>query len=449
MVHFQLNSADPKTLSKIIFFILSVLVLCTAFPVFSAEAPADQSKPAFLQLLDCHIPEIIVRLPDSEITRQDLFDAVYRQTLHANHPIDSVFLAPERMITSILQMRQAAKSPERLPSAEELRKFLEQWQKFEHKPGNSNPLISQTNDAFRDYILLKITDVTGINPFNTKQFNTKWYGVDKKIIASITGKDYTRNDLARYLITWCSDRELEVIIEELVQRRIIQSEAMKMDIPVNDKLTTREIAEKIFAPLVSEQALTDFYTVNKEKFSLLKVKTYSLDFMKNIKKNGDKLPAEEITKAKKLALQKMIDFSEALKTGKETHQAQQLQEDYLYLSPDPDLVTFASPEAYGIDFIYTENGKFITPITRIPKWLDSSLSNKRPGLVLGPFETESAIIIAVVINEHYPRRPEMIYNVLREKRLLHQSRRLFESIKNISKFYFRPNSRINYQILQK
>lgn len=391
------------------------------------------------------LPEEIYTFSGGSVTRRDLLDAVLQAAQPAAGEVPKIIQTQPAGFLEFLLIDMLARN---LKPAEIDKEVGKRLGELAARAGGdaaldtnlrqyARPAVTRADlyRRIRQNVLAEKSGYTTLSADQLEQrFHPRWYGMGSRIVASAAGSDFTRDDLAHYLLLQAGDGELANLLQERIERQILLAEAGKMGLNTQG-METGQALQAIFAPLVTEDALREYFDLKRAEFLVYKVREFpfsgELRAGQPPQTNAHDSNAETVRKqAEELAakLQGGSDLTPLLSTGVLNY--------YYAMDLQPAQVP---PTVYGLDYIYTPGAAAENPLRPADEPLREVLRQAKPGTVAGivarpaaggqeatPAGTRYDVIYCEEVLT--PRLPQRLYPGLAALRLNEQRLRLIRAL---------------------
>lgn len=384
-------------------------------------------------VLSARVPKVLAQLQGFTVTGEDFLQEIARGINPVDAPdFPSLRPLPRTMIWLVL-MDKVCREKKILVSRESLegayRRLLEEHKGRENllrrlgpQRGMADVLRGLTLKVLEDALAtsygMKLDDPTklGIKHDDPQalgrklysMYNPRWFSTaESAVLASIAGRDYIRADLAPFVYAQADDAELQAYFDRMLRVRILLHEAKLMGV-YRAGMTLQEVMWALWTPLLQETPLLGWARAHRPEFSV-----YQLRLPKREEFAGG-------------TQEQAAEFAQKVKDGKASISGRQL-----FLCPEP-LITGASPEAYGLDYVYNpRTGMQVTPLLPLrPDWKTTVMRGKLSE-VLKPLRLpggKGAFTVARLEKVRVPRDDKMLLDVLRQIRVQRQTQHLLRSV---------------------
>lgn len=396
-----------------------------------------------------NLPEVIFTFPSGEVTRKQLLAAILRAARQVSPSELPVFrkAPPPKFLDYILQdlllkknhitdvekeaQRRLADFVREAGSDEKLDKNLQEL---------SNPPLSRA-DFYRQIKRQIITERTNFNALTKQQleaeFLPRWYGAGQAIAASAGGSDLTSEDLAQYLLLEADDAELKIVVQELINRRILLAETKKMG-SNDEEISPPAALELVFAPFMQQDSLLEYYRRNKQEYLVYKLRKFVFSDRLQAGQNPAQKPAPAREQAQKLAAQLNAgnDVSTLLSTGR-----------LLYATNAGGATP--PPPAYGMDYSYDTGGQELNPFQPLPQDLQGMTTTLQAGKATKALPEGEDYVVYFCEEILPPRNIDQLLPLLKIRRLREQYQYLLKELTDPVRatWHWKPEERIPYETL--
>jgi parvulin-like peptidyl-prolyl isomerase len=510
-------SGLEKTVMKTIKFLTCFIFASCIF--FNIHIPSAKifagDKSAITDKVNIDIPEIIAEFDNVKISKEDFQKRLFES-------LGSVQLSRkvgETFIRNYILEREAEAQNIKI-STEKINNRYKKWQR---KSGNSKTLLKEmyknglmwysVKSAIKDAILFetlvrKESGKSSDSDLSKKDFSSFWkkaaikyknptyHGLNKFAVATINGKDISKDKLLEFLMKNCNRNYLSQKLESIItDKQILQSfknknhiltsldieksiaeireklERSNLNKPSTNRISLEEFLTlqgrtlkefkksltvrsraaflKMLSPQLTDKMLAAYYIKNRKAFKIVHAVQLLAPFFENgrivtgLAPIESKVEANEIIEKAENQLKNNKNYpkidADILKTIAKNNK-QLIYTEMGYLTKDKALPEEVKPEAYKLDYIYPQKGVKTTPISYTVPEITEKLFSLKKGEVGSAVESPVGYHILLRLDSRYPTSWQAVEQTLNSRLSREKGQQLVDRIKKEFKikFYWQP-----------
>lgn len=256
-----------------------------------------------------------------------------------------------------------------------------------------------------------------------KRYDPVYRGMDARVVASVGGRNFERDDIVDFCLLRGQDRLLRGILSDTVDEMLLVEEARRAGIPAD---TGMEALQGLLGELLTPTALRQYYESRRDDFAVIRARHIFLAFAPPAKPGASgsrpmrRGEADVRRQAQELLRELRTNPTpEAFAKAAEEHSdcLSRRQGGILGYVPASSFIPHRiAPEVYLLDRIRTGRG-LVSPIIPAPEeGMQRALLALEDGALSQPVKLEAGYSILMRESTRHPQNPERILDLLGQMR---------------------------------